>query len=74
MSAAALPFPPDPRLPASKQAGAQHAQGIPGQARDGLMRAWLDILHERHPGVTWIPVQAVEISEKRPRSRPDRTS
>ena len=25
---------------------------LPKQARDGLMRAWLEILHERHPGVT----------------------
>lgn len=29
---------------------------IPREARDGLMRAWLDILQERHPGVTWVPL------------------
>ena len=28
------------------------------EARDGLMRAWLELLRERHPGVTWIPVGA----------------
>jgi hypothetical protein len=27
---------------------------IPREARDGLARAWLDILRERHPGVSWI--------------------
>ena len=21
------------------------------------MRAWLEILHERHPGVSWVPVE-----------------
>jgi hypothetical protein len=31
---------------------------LPREARDGLMRAWLDLLSERHPGVTWIPVDA----------------
>jgi hypothetical protein len=29
---------------------------IPHEARDGLMRAWLAILQERHPNVSWIPV------------------
>jgi len=28
---------------------------IPREARDGLMRVWLEILRERHPGVTWLP-------------------
>ncbi|MBA2708911.1 MAG: hypothetical protein H0U59_13990 [Gemmatimonadaceae bacterium] len=28
------------------------------EARDGLMRAWLELLRERHPGVTWTPVGA----------------
>jgi hypothetical protein len=27
---------------------------IPREARDGIMRAWLAILSERHPNVTWI--------------------
>ena len=27
---------------------------IPPEAREGLMRAWIAILEERHPGVTWI--------------------
>jgi hypothetical protein len=29
---------------------------IPREARDGLMRAWLEILRERHPDVTWLPL------------------
>lgn len=29
---------------------------FPAEARDGLMRAWLELLHEKHPGVTWVPV------------------
>jgi hypothetical protein len=28
---------------------------LPREARDGLMRAWLEILRERHPHVTWVP-------------------
>jgi hypothetical protein len=27
---------------------------LPREARDGLMRAWLQILREKHPGVTWV--------------------
>ncbi len=27
---------------------------LPREAREGLMRAWLEILRERHPGVTWL--------------------
>jgi hypothetical protein len=27
---------------------------IPREARDGLMRAWLEILRERHPGSSWV--------------------
>lgn len=30
---------------------------IPREARDGMMRAWLEILRERHPGVSWVPVE-----------------
>lgn len=30
---------------------------IPREARDGLMRAWLEILRERHPSVTWLPLE-----------------
>ena len=32
---------------------------IPREARDGLMRAWLEILRERHPGVSWVPGEQV---------------
>jgi len=27
---------------------------IPREARDGLMRVWLEILGEWHPGTSWI--------------------
>lgn len=30
--------------------------GLPREAREGLMRAWLELLKERYPGVTWIAV------------------
>jgi hypothetical protein len=30
---------------------------LPNEARDGLMRVWLEILREQHPGVAWVPVQ-----------------
>lgn len=30
---------------------------IPREARDGLMRAWLAMLREKHPQVTWIAVE-----------------
>jgi hypothetical protein len=29
---------------------------LPLEAREGLMRAWLKVLHDRHPQVTWVPV------------------
>jgi DNA-binding transcriptional LysR family regulator len=28
---------------------------LPPAARDGLMRAWLAVLRERHPEVVWVP-------------------
>ena len=30
---------------------------IPKEARDGLMRAWIAILEERHPGTKWIDAE-----------------
>jgi hypothetical protein len=30
---------------------------LPREARDGLMRAWLEILREQHPDVTWLPLE-----------------
>lgn len=30
---------------------------LPPEAREGVMRAWLAILHERHPNVTWLPAE-----------------
>jgi hypothetical protein len=32
----------------------REGEGLPREARDGLIRAWLEILRERHRGVTWI--------------------
>lgn len=31
---------------------------IPREARDGVMRVWIRILEERHPGTTWTPVRS----------------
>jgi hypothetical protein len=39
--------------------------GMPREAREGLMRAWLDILRERHPEVMWIPAETVEQERER---------
>jgi hypothetical protein len=30
---------------------------LPREAREGLMRAWLKVLSDRHPTVTWVPAQ-----------------
>jgi hypothetical protein len=30
---------------------------LPLEAREGLMRAWLEILRERHPGISWVPTE-----------------
>jgi hypothetical protein len=37
---------------------------LPREAREGLMRAWVAILQERHPEVTWIPASAPDNSEE----------
>ena len=39
--------------------GRRGVSRIPREARDGLMRAWLEILRERHPGVSWVPGEQV---------------
>jgi hypothetical protein len=39
---------------------------ITRDARDGLMRAWLEILREKHPGVSWVPVAEATQSEDHP--------
>ncbi len=31
---------------------------LPREAREGLMRAWLELLKDRHPGVNWISASA----------------
>jgi hypothetical protein len=33
---------------------------LPREAREGLMRAWLEILRDRHPSATWVSVEQVE--------------
>jgi hypothetical protein len=40
---------------------------IPREAREGAMRAWLEILHQRHPGVTWIPAASDEDATRQTR-------
>ena len=50
---------------------------IPRDAREGLMRAWLAILSERHPGVVWVPIEAEQSSVHRPEPsepRPESTN
>jgi hypothetical protein len=36
---------------------------IPREAREGLLRAWLEILRERHPGVTWLPLEDGSVND-----------
>ena len=36
--------------------------GLPWEARAGLMRAWLAILRERHPNVTWLPADRTALA------------
>lgn len=38
----------------SDQAGSGGVSRLPREALDGVMRAWLEILTDRHPEVTWI--------------------
>ncbi len=42
---------------------------LPQEARDGLMRAWLAVLSQRHPHVGWIPVFDNETNERSERDR-----
>ena len=37
------------------------ANRLPQAAREGLMRAWLEVLRQRHPHVSWIPAAAPTI-------------
>jgi hypothetical protein len=41
---------------------------ITREARDGLMRAWLEILREKHPHVTWVAVREPASPEDHPPS------
>jgi hypothetical protein len=52
-------FPQTPGLPANADGAGfspekRSGTTIPREARAGLMRAWLEILKERHPEVSWI--------------------
>jgi hypothetical protein len=38
---------------------------LPREARDGLMRAWLEILRQRHPEVTWIAAETHDLAGSR---------
>jgi hypothetical protein len=40
------------------------ANRLPHAAREGLMRAWLAVLSQRHPEVTWIPAATPSIKEE----------
>ena len=40
-------------------------QRIPSEAREGPMRAWLAILRERHPNVTWVAVEPPPQGDRR---------
>jgi hypothetical protein len=33
---------------------------VPKEAPEGGMRAWLEILRERHPGVLWVAAEQTE--------------
>jgi hypothetical protein len=35
--------------------GSQEQRRLPNEARAGLMRAWIEVLQARHPGVRWVP-------------------
>jgi hypothetical protein len=37
---------------------------LPREAREGLMRAWLKVLSDRHPNVTWVPVSHQEVTQR----------
>jgi hypothetical protein len=41
-----------------ERAGSPAAGRLPREAREGIMRAWIEILKQRHPGVTWIAQEA----------------
>jgi hypothetical protein len=37
---------------------------LPLEAREGLMRVWVEILKERHPGVAWVPGERKPLAEE----------
>ena len=39
---------------------------LPREAREGLLRAWLEILRERHPGTTWVPALQEQCDRTQP--------
>ena len=47
---------------------------IPREAREGLMRTWLEILRERHPDTSWIPAGESPTEEGSPTKAQDETT
>ena len=47
---------------------------LPREARDGLMRAWLELLRQRHPGVTWIRVDTASMTHEERTEREEGTT
>ena len=51
---------PDASIPTITRSGLGERTGspvsgrLPPEAREGIKRAWLEILKQRHPAVTWI--------------------
>jgi hypothetical protein len=44
---------------------------LPREARDGLSRVWLEILKEKHPGVSWVLASADGLEQEQPPSTSD---
>jgi hypothetical protein len=47
---------------------------LPREARDGVMRVWLEILRERHPGTDWITVGESPPEDNQPIDAPKETA
>ena len=39
---------------------------LPREAREGLSRVWLEILREKHPGVSWVLASADDLEQDEP--------
>jgi hypothetical protein len=54
----------DRKQPARERPAPQPRTGLPRQAREGLIRAWLEILRQRHPAVVWVVCDQVSDEER----------